>query len=169
MKFYLSHPFQSRKEVRSWELWIEMTTGLVLVNPFYDLQRGDMPALDDPATSREARSRAISDFKALVNRDLDALFQCDAVVCVLPENTPAIGTICEAWEACNLEIPIYFITSEETAAHPWVRFMVERTGGAVFNTVESFRDSFLPKDVLRWIEQIHNTAWENVAREGLDG
>jgi len=168
MKFYLAHPFELRREVRSIELWIEMTTDAVLVNPFYDLQREDMAAMDDPTTSREARSRAISDFKALVYRDLNTLDYCDAVVCVIQTGTESIGTICEAWEACILEIPTYFICDAKAAVHPWVRFMADKTGGKIFSNWQEFHDFLIPEEVLKWFNRARETAWGKVRTETTD-
>jgi hypothetical protein len=140
MKFYLAHPFEIRREVRSWELQIEGNTRHDLINPFYDLNREDVAVLDDPTTSRESRSAATRDFVSLVHKDLYAMLGCAAVLAVIPDDIRTIGTICECWEAARSGIPIYFICGPKTAIHPWVKYMVYKTGGFMFRSWEGFRN-----------------------------
>jgi len=163
---YLAHPFAVRRGIRAMELWVEMTTDVTLVNPFYDLERDDMAILDSPENSGK---RTIGNFKALVRRDLEALSKCDGVVCVVPDGVAPIGTICEAWEATSMLMPIYFICGPESSVHPWILWMAYKTGGAIFLTWEEFQVSLLSLEHQRWLSQIHNTAWESAVREGIDG
>ena len=65
MKYYLAHPFDSRKAMRQWELETEVQYDIEIINPFYDIGRCDVEPIDD---GTKARYEGLNSTE-LVNRD----------------------------------------------------------------------------------------------------
>ncbi|MCE5185044.1 MAG: nucleoside 2-deoxyribosyltransferase [Planctomycetaceae bacterium] len=118
-RFYLAHPFDSRLSRRQWELETEETLGIELVNPFYDLVRDDIDAID--AGKRE---RYHGDPASIVLRDLEALASCDGVVAFVDGNL-SYGTIMEIAYAYTLGVPVYLCCTNGQQDHPWLAYHAE--------------------------------------------
>ncbi len=128
MRFYLAHPFDTRKIVRRMELLIEDVTGIELVNPFYDLDRNDVVQID---TGRAGRYEKL-DYTQLVLQDLEVIESCpDGLVAYIPWDCFQFGTPCECWYAMEQGRPVYII-SEQHYNHPWIKFIARQSGGEVF-------------------------------------
>jgi nucleoside 2-deoxyribosyltransferase len=121
--FYLAHPFNQRKKIRDFELYLEANYNISLDNPFYDnTQRNDMQKLD---AMGEGSKEQIEYFKTrdttnLVEDDLRMIRKSDGLVAFLGEKR-MIGTPMEIMYAARiLRIPVYVITADY-AYHPWIK------------------------------------------------
>jgi len=135
LKLYLAHPVTMRKEIRQLELEIEKQTGIELINPFYDTERDDIEKIDSGQITRESASLNPGN---IVGKDLGQITMTDGVVAYLTKETHQIGTICEIWYCSQQAHKPIYVVSTDCLMHPWVRFMVESSGGKGFNKWEEF-------------------------------
>jgi len=121
--FYLSHPVDSRKYVREWELEFEKKhPRIALLNPFYDLTEGtqeDIKLLDKGESSKKDAGYNWR----LVQRDKIAIEFCRGILGVVDDNSAtSIGTIMEfvygRASACNPKLLI--CTNKRLINHPWL-------------------------------------------------
>ena len=129
MKLYLAHSTESREKVREWELNFEKETGINLVNPFYDVERHDIPLLDKgdvEGFKRECHP------KEVVERDIRLIKDSDAILFLL--NELSIGTIMEIVYAKILHKTIYVIT-DKFADHTFIRYHADK----IFSSLEEFK------------------------------
>ena len=125
---YLAHPIAHRHVVRAKELELEEATGIDLYNPFYDADRPEIHRID---------KGEIGPFDVgtdVVERDLDALYKCDALLYV-PCGASSTGASMEIVYARFGGLPVYIIEDGELARHPWLRFHADR----IFSSWEGFR------------------------------
>lgn len=128
-KFYLAHPFDTRKWVRKWELKLEKEFGVVLVNPFYDLVRSDIEQIDAGRNERYEKLDPIE----LVNRDLSAIHSADGLVGII-DGSLSYGTIMEIVYAWSYHLPVYSIITNGHHGHPWLMYHSTR----VFRSLMEF-------------------------------
>lgn len=128
MKFYLAHPFNSRLEMRIWELEMERLLGVEIVNPFYDVERPDKDVinapdvtLDSQSTRKERYGLSDKDVEILVERDLKLIRECDGVI-VIVDGSLSYGTIQEMVYAKLEGKLVYSIISNGHTGHPWLRY-----------------------------------------------
>ena len=123
-RFYLAHPFNSRRAVREREILCEtMHSDIDLVNPFYDVKdRTDTQQIDEGKMGRyEPESTQ------LVERDLDTIYSCDALLAIISPNCGfSCGTPMEIVYAYLHKIPIYIIALNGHEDHPWLRYHATR-------------------------------------------
>jgi len=137
MKLYLAHPLEMRHEIRSIEKSIEETTGVELINPFYDTGRDDIEAID---RGEKTRNSADIDPATIVGKDIGQIMYADGVVALVTKQTHQIGTICEIWFcAMQAHKPVYIVSSD-CQMHPWIRFIVEASGGMMFGSWDEFTE-----------------------------
>ena len=128
MKVYLAHPIAHRVGIRERELDFEKDTGIDLYNPFYDCKRPEIHRID---------KGEIGPFDVgtdIVDRDLDALITCDALLYV-PGGVASTGASMEIVYAFLNSIPVYIIDAGDLARHPWLRYHADR----IFSSWEGFR------------------------------
>lgn len=118
--FYLAHPFDSRFDVRKWELEIEQRYGLNICNPFYDITRDDIGSIDAGVSGRYE-----IDPREIVERDLLAIAKMPALVAIVDGST-SYGTIMEIVYARGLEKKIYIVCTNDHHRHPWLRYHADR-------------------------------------------
>jgi len=136
VRLYLAHPLDLRHEIREIELAIEQETGVELLNPFYDTGRDDIYRID---RGEIPRSDPNLDHNAIVLKDLGNIEASDGVVAFIKRGTYSIGTICEIWFcAAQLKRPVY-VVSEDSLTHPWVRYVIETSGGKGFESWNDFK------------------------------
>jgi len=114
-RFYGAHPFTSRAVFRQKELEWESRYEIEIVNPFEDLNRDDVQALDE---HRITRSQL--DCHKLVQRDLIAILSCDAVIAYVNGDV-SYGTIMEIFFAWTMHKPVHLIITNGDFDHPWLR------------------------------------------------
>ena len=129
-KGYLAHPFDTRYEVREWELGFEEATGIELINPFYDIERTDVVEIDE---SRAGRYEKL-DPEELVRRDLDAIDKGEFVVAFVT-GALSYGTIMEIVYAKLFGLPVYIICTNGHEKHPWLVYHAEK----IFTSKQDFR------------------------------
>ncbi len=122
--------------MRRFELIFEQSTGIELLNPFYDAERFDVIEID---AGRRDRYENLSHLE-LVAHDLNLVRGCDGLVAYMPGNCFSVGTICETWYAMVV-MPV-FIVSQQHAEHPWIKFMAETSGGKVFRDWQQLQQYF---------------------------
>lgn len=135
-RYYLAHPFDSRHQMRAWELGVESCLGLNIYNPFYDGHRSDVEAID---AGRHARYEKI-DPATVVERDVDAIAKSDGVI-ALVNGDLSYGTIQEIVYATMLDIPVYLVCTNNHHDHPWLCYHSEH----VFHTLSDL-EMFLIKE-----------------------
>ena len=138
MKRYLAHPFDTRFDMRQWELRMESNLdGLELINPFYDIDRADVLAIDEGRMERYAADPA-----AIVTRDIQALRLADGF-CGYVNGALTYGTIMEiayAWlwhgikDKEHVDYPVELIVTNGHQDHPWLRFH----STAIFTSLEEY-------------------------------
>lgn len=113
---YLAHPFDSRHKIRKWELELEQKYSINICNPFYDIDRKDIDAIDAGTAKRYAVSPT-----EVVERDLHALAAIPAVIAIVDGST-SYGTPMEIVYAYNEGKKIYIICTNGHHEHPWLRY-----------------------------------------------
>lgn len=132
-RYYLAHPFDSRIEMRQKELQWEAAYEIEIVNPFYDLNRDDVKAIDEGYTDRY-----FADPCQLVNRDLTAILNSNGVIAYV-NGMLSYGTIMEIVWSHIFHIPVYLICTNGHHGHPWLKYHTED----IFISFEDFEEGFL--------------------------
>jgi len=119
---YLAHNFNTRKNVRKWELKMEGKYNINLDNPFYDNpnRAKEMEVLDSMRDGNRKQRDYLSQrsAKSIVEDDLDKIRKSDGLLAIA--NDTRIGTPMEIFFASRiLRIPVYII-SKKYAGHPWI-------------------------------------------------
>ena len=137
-RYYLAHPIRIRHMVRQQELVFEKSTGIELLNPFYD---GAEASAIAPLDRGEITMKQYSDrlaktgqADAFVESDLKNIQEADGVVAVIPGDVPTIGTSMEMWHAYTIRKPVFIIT--DFPGHIWLRYVAEKSGGAIVSSFE---------------------------------
>ena len=145
MQFYFAHNFNNRHEFRKIELEFESSTGVSLLNPFYDdndrieeMQRLDSHGLDDRERISEIEDFSQAECEDIVNRDLAHLAECDGLLTIIEK--PSIGTTIELVNAKTMAKPVS-VVSPRYKSHPWIRVYADET----FDTIEEFKEFLLDK------------------------
>ena len=118
LSFYLAHPFDSRKEVRKWELEFEKRTKIILVNPFYDTLRTDIEKIDAGRTERYEKLQPTE----LVQRDIGYIATNNGIISIIKKNNRGVsfGTPMEMVYAKILNKPCYLLITNQHENHPWL-------------------------------------------------
>jgi len=133
-RWYLAHPFATRRRTREWELRIEATYGIELVNPFYDVDdRADVERIDAGRAERYAELIPAE----LVRRDLRHVLSANGTVAVV-DGAISYGTIMEIVYSFMFGNPVYIICSNGHHQHPWLEYHATQ----IFASREDF-ESFL--------------------------
>ena len=119
---YLAHNFNTRKNIRKWELKIEGRYNINLDNPFYDNpnRAKEMEVLDSMRDGNRKQRDYLSQrsAKSIVEDDLDKIRKSDGIIAIA--NDTRIGTPMEIFFAGRiLRIPVY-VVSKKYAQHPWI-------------------------------------------------
>lgn len=143
-RLYFAHPAADRKELREREIDMECRLGIELLNPFYDVHRGDIIELD---SGIRKPYHGISDPNKIVMRDLEAIKSCEGLLAVIPKDRPMIGASMEIfYNSFVLGRDTYLIIEDEGLfGHPWL----------VKNSVARFKnaDEFMGW----WEEKVHKS------------
>ncbi|MDO8517416.1 MAG: hypothetical protein Q7S33_04820 [Nanoarchaeota archaeon] len=119
-EYYLAHPFDSRKQIRDWELGFEKRTGISLLNPFYDdSRRTDVEKID---AGRNERYEKL-DEKELVERDIGHIKQKSVKgIIAFVNGDLSYGTIQEMVYAKSYNKLVYSVISNGHENHPWLKY-----------------------------------------------
>ena len=134
--FYLSHPFESRKKIREWELKFEKRhPNIALINPFYDVEgegREDVKARDEGIGFKKEPGY---DWR-LVRRDKIAMLFSRGIIVVIDENSAdSFGTKMEIVYARVLaNNPKLLICTTKHYNHPWFKTHFHR----IYRSFEEF-------------------------------
>jgi len=134
--YYLAHPFDSRHILREWELYLESTFGVEVVNPFYDIERQDIEAID---ANRVGRYEVCPD--AIVQRDLDAISKVDGIIAIV-DGSVSYGTIMEIVYAYLYGKTIHIICTNGHINHPWLRYHADH----LYESLAAFEAFNFPTD-----------------------
>ena len=129
MSYYLSHPFDTKEMMRQWELRIEVEYDLEIINPFYDISRDDIRAIDQGLMGRYEGL----DPEVIVHRDLNAIAQSDGVIAYI-DGSVSYGTIMEIVYAYQLNKTVNLIITNGHEQHPWLVFH----SGPIYTSLEAF-------------------------------
>jgi nucleoside 2-deoxyribosyltransferase len=134
MNFYLAHPFDARDEVRTWQGSIDSYEH-DFVNPFYDLSRGDIAVIDAKGYTRQDMEQGVYplESKLIVERDVKAIKEADAVVAYLPE-MKTIGTHMEIVYGRMFKKAVFIVTPHQQS-HPWLKYHAT----ALFDSLDQFK------------------------------
>jgi hypothetical protein len=117
MKLYGGHPMDARFDFRQWELQLESDYEIEIVNPFYDINRDDIVAIDE-----ERKDRFDTDSKQIVFRDVGAIQDCiDGMIAYLPPDAEICGTFMEMVYANMLNRDVYTVCTNGNHNHPWIK------------------------------------------------
>jgi len=139
MKLYLAHPLDMRKEIREIELEIERTVGIELANPFYDNPESNRDDIKEMDKGTKTRWDKDLDYNDIVAKDLQHIYTCDGMLAYI-EKRPMIGTMFEIWHCYKVFGKPVYVVSPDSTMHPWVRHVVEKSGGKSFLSWEDFTD-----------------------------
>ena len=128
-RFYLAHPFDTRKWVRDWELRLEKELGVTFVNPFYDLTRSDIEQADAGRTERYEKINPAD----IVERDVQAIHSVEGLVGIV-DGSLSYGTIMEIVYAWSYHLPVYLIVTNGHYGHPWLVYHSTK----IFQSLEAF-------------------------------
>lgn len=117
MRYYLSHPFDLRKEVREWELEFEKRVNIELFNPFYDRPREEVVKIDEGRLDRYKLYP-----KKIVLDDLREIKRCDDLITIIGGNGFICGTLQEMVYARLFGKRVYSLITNGHERHPWLRF-----------------------------------------------
>lgn len=113
---YLAHPFSTREWVREWELKLEGKLGIMIINPFYDMERSDVFAID-----QGLKGKYDVDPNVTVNRDVNIIKKCVDVLTFITGDM-SYGTIQEMVYGKLLKKPNYSLIMNGQENHPWLRY-----------------------------------------------
>ena len=135
---YLAHNFESRKEVRKWELRMEGKYNIKLDNPFYDNpeRAKDMQSIDSfkDGSKEQKAYMATRSSASIVEDDLDKIRKSDGILAFA--EVTRIGTPMEIFFAGRiLRLPVYVIT-KRYAKHPWIK----QHATAIFKSRKQFEE-----------------------------
>ena len=129
--YYLAHPFDSRKEMRQFQLQLQVKYGVKICNPFYDISRDDVIAIDEGRAGRYEKL----DPEALVKRDIEAIRASDGVIAYVNGDL-SYGTIMEMVYAGLLEKEIILLCTNGHESHPWLVYHAD----IIFTSKEELED-----------------------------
>ena len=132
MKLYGAHPFSYRKWFRQWELHLEVKFDIEIVNPFYDLAREDIKAIDEGLMNRYE-----ADHNTLVDRDLEAISDCEGVIAII-NGDGSYGTPMELVYAHNWSKTVHAIIMNGHENHPWLKYHSDY----IYTSLEQFEKEF---------------------------
>ena len=132
VKYYLAHPFDSRKEMRVWELHLALQYEIDIVNPFYSLHRDDVISIDEGRAGRYEKL----DPDELVMRDLEAIGRCNAIIAYVNGDL-SYGTIMEIVYASKMNKEIHIIVTNGHEKHPWIVFHADH----IYLSKQEFEES----------------------------
>lgn len=132
-KYYLAHPFNSRKYIRKWQLEFEKRTGFKFWNPFYPKRKWENYTTKD--TSTEEYYKRIKDVNGLVEDDLRFMGKCPGVVAII-DGALSYGTIQEIVWANIFKKIVYVISTNKQSLHPFLLYHATKT----FDSFESFEE-----------------------------
>ena len=116
---YLAHPFDSRHEMREWELEFEKRTGINLKNPFYD--GGERTDIERADADRGVRYETL-DPDELIPRDVGNIAGEDGMVAFVTGDL-SYGTIKEmVYAKVVYRKPVLSVVTNGHENHPWLRF-----------------------------------------------
>lgn len=145
MKFYLAHAVLQRYDVRLLEHHFEATTGIQLINPFFD---GEWQAFAEPL--KEARTGYWSNYSdetvdQEVEGDLEQIAQADGLVIYTEKTVSHIGAYFEAWDAFRVQKKPVFIITSDWGGHPWIRYVARKSSGGIFQSFTEFENYCVEK------------------------
>ena len=114
-RYYFAHPYATKEIVRGKELEWESRYDIEIVNPFFDLNRDDVTALEELRITRRQL-----DCNTLVQKDLIAIQSCDAIIAYISGDR-SIGTPMEVFFSWQLHKPVHAIVTCGEDDHPWLR------------------------------------------------
>ena len=139
LELYLAHPFDSRKTVRRWELKFEKSTGISLINPFFDSpSQGEKIHKDD--FSNERYYKTLNN-KIIVNHDIKLISRPETygILAIVNGNT-SYGTIQEMVYAKNAGKEVFSVVSNGHQNHPWLKYHSDK----IFRCLGDFQKWIAP-------------------------
>lgn len=127
MKYYLAHPYNSRVDMRQWELSVECRLEIEIVNPFYDLQRPSVDAGNGRVYFEDASD--------VVTRDVSAIAGCDSMIAIIDGNE-SYGTIMEMVYAKKMDKPVLLVCTNGKEDHYWLKHHSD----VVFKSLEELEE-----------------------------
>ncbi|MBU0959639.1 MAG: hypothetical protein KKB31_06860 [Nanoarchaeota archaeon] len=121
VSFYIAHPRPSKDKVRQWQLDCEIRTGVILINPFFDMWGNE--EIHENATGKVTRYEA--DAAMIVNRDLKLLSKSDGVIILIDGNL-SYGSIQEMVYAKLFKKPLFLVVTNGEENHPWFRYHADK-------------------------------------------
>lgn len=74
-----------------------------------------------------------------MRKDLRLIDRCEGTVALIHKGAYSVGTICECWYTMTSGKYLY-IVSDTSLGHPWVRFMLTKSGGLGFKHWGEFEE-----------------------------
>ena len=119
-KYYLAHPFGSRKWVREIELELENRLGVKLINPFYDDDGENPEPVDSEKINVYDWMKKLNPNK-VIERDLDLITHCNGVIAFITDDR-SYGTTMEIVYAHMMFKPVYLVVMNGYEEHPWLKY-----------------------------------------------
>ena len=132
MRLYGAHPFNVRKWFRQWELHLEVKFDIEIINPFYDLMRDDIIAID-----QGLKSSRDEDHIEVVERDLGAIADSDGIICII-DGGNSYGTPQEMVYAHLWNKTVHTIILNGMEHHYWLKYHSDY----IYTTVAQFEQEF---------------------------
>lgn len=150
-KYYLAHPLVDITLVQMWQKWVEGNYDIKLLNPFFNnkLEDGNKLKKINTLESSNNYQKTLTEKECseIMWNDIDLIKSCDGIVAILTPS--AVGTTMEIFYcAFVLKKPIYIIT-KEFSNHCWLRALVTRAGGAIFESQAEFEDTLEVSQICR--------------------
>jgi len=135
LSFYLAHPFESRKNIREWELKVENELGIELVNPFYDKEHASVVDID---AGRKDRYQV--EPKDIVDPDILEIVKSDGVVAFVTHDI-SVGTFHEMVYAYINHKPLFLVVErdDDLKEHPWLRYHAHKIFDSRFQFEEHMK------------------------------
>jgi len=131
---YLAHPFNSRKEIRSWEKKIlKEYPEIKFINPFYNKKSIEKFNLNDVSGEEYYKKLGKDFFYQIVENDLDLIGSSDMVLAIVNRSL-SYGTIMEMVYAHLHCKELFIICTNGHYNHPWFRYHATK----IFKSFEEF-------------------------------
>lgn len=151
---YVAHFLHIRHEIRDKVCPAIQVLGIHTINPFYNEDgscRKDRPEIEllDKGELGEYAITTAKLSEDIVERDLGRIRQADGLVAVV--KVASIGCSMEIFYcARNLKKPVFILTTEKYAKHPWLVYLAKMSKGKVVTSEEALYAS-----LKRWKHAIH--------------
>lgn len=117
---YLSHPFDTRESVRTWE--VNHPFSFKFINPFFIKE--NVEVFNDKDVSSDDYYKRL-DSNRVVENDLKLINKCDVLLAII-DGSVSYGTIMEIVYAKHYKKGVIILCTNGHHNHPWIKYHADQ-------------------------------------------